>query len=60
MKVLLPLTVINLFCAAVYLWLTDPKLPNGISADLQRFGLVMQISLAAVGVFVLLALVGLG
>lgn len=49
-KVLLPLAVVNLLGATVYLWLTE---------SLPTVRLVMQIILAGLGVVVVLALVGI-
>ncbi len=59
-KVLLPLAVLNLLGAAIYLWLTDPHLANGgVSTELEDFALIMQIALASLGVLLILALAAL-
>lgn len=64
-KVLLPLGLLNLAAAAVYLWLIDPALPGqaggaggGLNNSLVTIQFIVQIVLAVLGTAILAAIVG--
>lgn len=56
-KVLLPVAMLNLLGAAIYLWLTDPaSAGGGVNGNLVLFEQIMRVSLAAVGVLIVASL----
>ena len=52
-KVLLPVAMLNLLGAAIYLWITDPvQAGGGLNENLVLFERIMRVVLAALGVLI--------